>query len=292
VIGSGLPSAPAVLAAPPEGITISHRGYCLIRAGGHRGFRIDHQFDWFYSDQAQYGPQVTLSGTYSLEIHNPTTDQFEMFFTYPYGFNLPANTIEPRAGRDSPREPHWIFDRIRLTTTWQVDETATSGREVTEFTCDQQPPPEGMEPITASVSSEPAGPADSENFVNTSDPSPFSLLGVDSWLLCFDRSAGKQDIHWGFLTSNNGVGGSDGTASSGNIRLSVRSPGGEYHVVHEEAFGFWLAPREAKTIDGYLGSRGNFSAKLEVDWQASIGTKVDPGAKVQHIVRTIACVPE
>jgi hypothetical protein len=291
LLGSSVPRATEVLAAPPDGITINHRGYCVVRSGGHGGFRIDHEFDWFYSDQAQYGPQVTLSGQYGIELHNPTSDQYETLSSFPYGFGLLANTIEPRAGRTSPRDPHWVFDKIRLSTTWSVEELGVSGREVTEIACDVEPPPEGQQPISGPTANSAAGPQDSENFVYSADPSPFSGLGTDSWLLCFNRNGGKQEIHWGFRTLNNSIGG-DGVASSGNIRLSLRSAGGEYHVVHEEPFGFTVALRELNTIDGYLASRDNFSAKLEVDWQASLGTRVEPGARVQHIVRTIACAPE
>ena len=76
---------------------------------------------------------------------------------------------------------------------------------------------------------------------------------------------------------------------SGSARFFTRLADGQYSLVEERPFALYMKPNETTALDGHLDSRDQAAARLEIDWQANVGTKGDSAASVQHILRTTAC---
>lgn len=290
LLGTSVPAP--IAAAPPGGLSISPSAICRVRDGGHRGFAINWEWTWSYPDTGALGPDVTISGEYSLQIHNPATDRFEALFTFPYGYNLPLDSSEVRQGRESTNDPHWIFEKARMVTSWKIESSGETGTDVLEVPCTVLPPPPGQEPIRATPATESSRPAEAEVFVHTADPSPYANLSVESWLLCGERNDGRSGLlsTWGFSATNRGLE-SDGATVSGVARYSTRTDQGEYTLAQEVPFARYIASNETTYVDGYLErpSRLLAAVRLEVEWKVSLGTQVDPAASTQRILRTSSC---
>jgi hypothetical protein len=286
-VGLSGPLAQPALADLPAGVQIGSSAECTMRQAGNSGFRIDPKFTWYYSDDASLGPAVTISGTYTLQTHNPANDQWETLYTYPYGFELQPGSTENRGKRLASPDPHVIFDQVKLETTWQIDILGQAGSESSTTACTIEPPPPGMDPVTAVAA--PPAKSDNEVFVDQEDPSPIKQVSMSSSLYCNLKERGKITVTWGLITSNDGVGGGDGVLVSGVLRASTRPKGGDYGVVQEQPFALWMLNRETTAVDGYVDTTNLSAAKLEVEWRVNVGTAVDPGAPVQHILRTTAC---
>lgn len=284
---------PTTLAGPPPGLTIGTDAICQVRKGGHEGYNIFPEFIWQYQATGDLGPEITVAGTYSVQLHNPATDEYETVVMHPYGFVLEPGIAEKRTDALRGRRPHWVFDHVRLEITWRIDSHGLSGSEVGTVACSMSPPPPGVEPIVVSPPQEPE-PEEKETFVHVADPSPYSWLVIDSWLLCGPRDSGTGELAtWGMWANNNDVGGGEeGVTVSGRGLFYTRTPQGEYTLVQETPFALVLPPGESNGIDGYVQSRQKgavAAAKLEVEWRASLGRSVDPSAPVYRILRTTGC---
>jgi hypothetical protein len=291
------PFTPSSLAAPPQGLSIGARAECVSRKGGHNGYHVFPEFVWYYAVTADLGPEVTIGGNYSIQLHNPTTDEYETIRSHPYGFSLEPGIAEKRTNLISTTRPHWVFDHVRLEITWQIDTHGLSGSEVAIVGCSMSAPPPGLEPIVGPTPTSPAEPELDESFVHIVDASPYPWLVVDSWLQCGRReTGGGQLVTWGVWANNNDTASNQqGVTVSGSALFYTRTREGEYTLAQETPFALVLESGESNGADGYLeirprtGAPSAVAAKLEVEWRASLGRSVDPAAPVQHILRTTAC---
>ena len=291
---AGAPVAPTQ-AAPPSGLSIGGAvPVCTVRQGGHRGYRVDWEFVWHLAEGSEAGSSVTVEGAYSVQLHNSENDQFETLIAEPYGFILETGSVERRGKRSASTDPHYVFDRVKAEVSWKIAETGLSGTETALVDCTIQPPPPGEEPITVAsmealrAAEEAKEAGDEEVFVHEADPSPYSSLVVDSALYCEEKSRG-QEVAWSLIMSNLGLGGRDGAVIAGHLKVYSRTDDGAYELKHETPFGQTIMPDEVKAVDGYFMTDDQEAARLEVEWRASVGQVVQPGATTQKILRTTEC---
>lgn len=296
VLGGGLIGAPAreADAEAPGGMQILNTAICHVKAGGHGGHQLNWEFKWFYPDTGTLGSNVTIAGNMLIQYHNPHLDTYRTVAEAPYGLVMTYGHVEARPGERSSTR-HWVYDHVRMETTWTIQETGQSGTQVDIIPCTVEPAPEGKEPIQvvgAAKKPEALDPEEFETFVTIADPSPHPLLEVNTWLYCEeeeDQKGANREVVWGVGLNNRGVGGGDGVLVSGSIRISVRGPGGAYTVASDQPFAVWLRPNEQSDFAPNLFSKGLAAAKMELFYRMSYGTELDPGQPERKVLRTTAC---
>jgi hypothetical protein len=292
--GFAAESRPIEAAEVVGGLQIHNSAVCFVRAGGHEGHRLNWEFKWYYPDTGGLGSNFTVGGTVRIQQHSPFDDSYHTVFEAPYGHGMTYGHVETRVGERRTRQPHFVYDRVRMETTWRIDETGQSGTVVENIACLVDPAPEGLEPIQSPVAPpdlQGGEPEDFEVFVHQADPSPHPLLDVSTWLFCEEerRQAGSnREVIWGTGLYNRGIGG-DGVLVSGSIRISVRGPGGEYKVVSDEPFGNVVRANEEVNFQRNLFSSGLAAVKMEMFYRMSFGTQADPGQPERKVLRTTAC---